>query len=118
MKWKIWYADGSTFSDENGSHEEAPGVGVIGIAQPEKWTGTTVVRQFDWYYWNAEDGYWFGADIHGLMDKLVRDRKGHIRAIKMGEMIGWDAYEGIIRKAMTDPDMPPKTAKLKLEKPW
>lgn len=81
--WRIYYADGSTFE---GRPEDAPGVGVIVIAQHDPHSGRELLhgdgpRVVDWYWW--EDGSWLCGDMAGLVQylgapgwkKVLADRK-------------------------------------------
>jgi hypothetical protein len=89
-KWVIFYDDGTTFSDEDGGPEQAPGLGVVCIACRAS-NGTP--HKFDWYYWHSKHGQWWGADIHGLLYQLCSDRGGHIRAVKQGAMVTTEEYQ-------------------------
>lgn len=68
MEWRIFYDDGSTFSDEDGTPEQAPARGVIAIVCRDPVARWVVCSRFDYYVWRGE---WFGVDIFGLFDYLV-----------------------------------------------
>jgi hypothetical protein len=90
MQWCIYYDNGSTFSDLDGTPEDAPGLGVVCIAcRSSKCTQ----HKWDWYYWHAEYGQWWGSDIHGLLYQLCNDRNNHVRAVKQGAMVTTEFYQ-------------------------
>lgn len=68
MKWRIYYGDGTTFSDRDGSPFQAPPAGVIVIAFEDNGK-TKLAHSKDYYLWR-EDG-WYVADMGGLWDYLL-----------------------------------------------
>lgn len=63
-KWKIWYDDGSTFSNEDGTPEEAPVDGILAIL--EKRANNTIMNHHanEYYYWTGEN--WFSGNLASL----------------------------------------------------
>lgn len=110
MEWKIYYGDGSTFSSEQGSPEDAPGYDVQAIVYYHAEVGRVVIYNRGYYVRN-DDG-WFGVDMFGALDQMVA--KGHL---KTGRTLLDETYKAIIEKAKTDPDFPPKSALLSKELP-
>jgi hypothetical protein len=70
VKWRIYYEDGGTFSDEDGSPKEAPGWGVQTIVQPHIESGRYLLPPYDYYLFR--DGRWIGVDVAGLTDHLLK----------------------------------------------
>jgi hypothetical protein len=75
MDWRIYYHDGSTFSDDDGPAQDAPGLGVLLIVQ---WDGdlkrTEILhgdgpRVVDWYWW--EDDVWLCGDFSGMVQHIA-----------------------------------------------
>lgn len=56
MKFRIYYDDGSTFDEL----EDAPGQGVVVIAQSDEDVGKELLHRKDFYYF---EGRWFGCDL-------------------------------------------------------
>jgi hypothetical protein len=72
MKWRIWYGDGSDYSDRQGSPFEAPRVDVQVIAQFNEQVGYEVISGGDYFYWEPERGGWRTTSGFGLYDHLIR----------------------------------------------
>mgnify|MGYP001822894045 CR=1 FL=1 len=106
-KFKIWYDDGSTYSD--GPPELAPKRGVQVIAQSDKDCGRTICRSDDFYVYQEYDGVWSfqGVDQFGLYDYLIEP--GY-KLVLFGRTIGNDEYRSILQCAVNDPDLPAKTS--------
>ena len=105
VKWRIYYADGTTFDSSEGTPYDAPSRGVICIVQPDIDVGRHLVHRFDFYWWH--DGEWYGGEIFGLFDYLASD--GH-KTVKFGRTISNHQYTDIIQRAGNDPDFPRKSA--------
>ena len=75
MLWKIYYDDGSAFSDLDGAPTQAPARGVqVVVNRPDRETFVEVGAVLLWrhdYYW-FENGSWYGSDLTGLLDFLLR----------------------------------------------
>lgn len=117
MKWKIYYGDGSTFSDEDGRAEDAPGdnVQVIIDMQPHRMIlhgggeeTITEGRRIDpagrGFYW-FEKGHWCIGDFTGLLLYL---RRPGLKVTKFGEsLVPSSRFHDIMVRASQDPDFPP-----------
>ncbi len=114
-KWRIYYADESTFDSTMGTIYEAPSFGIICIVQPDDNVGRLIVSGYDWYYYNLEVNAWWQSDIHGLLDNLLHNFP--ITAVKQGRNAPDPIYRRIMETAILDPEFPPKNAKLKRERP-
>jgi hypothetical protein len=65
LVWRIYYADGSTYSNLDGAPEDAPGDGCLAIAQMDKTVGYRIEHNDGFYWWEKE--CWFCGDEYGLM---------------------------------------------------
>lgn len=70
-RWAVFYDDGSLYSSEDGyAVSEVPEWGVVAIVQQMPEFGCEVVHTTDYYIWR--DGKWWGCEISGLFDHVVR----------------------------------------------
>lgn len=112
VTWRVHYADGSTYDDESGPVEDAPGLGVVIVAQADLDAGRELLHRKDYYYW--ERGRWFGCDLFGLWDYLARSGP---RKVIAGRNTTYREYAALFDRARLDPDLPAKTALLIGEEP-
>lgn len=76
LRWKLYYADRTTFSSADGEWGEAPVFGVMAVASPEP----NVVREIDrarpgtgdYYIWDPDGSKPWWVDSGGLEDFLIR----------------------------------------------
>ncbi len=104
IQWRIYYSDGSTFDSSQGIPDDAPAFGVAVIVQlADNGRLRDSVHSGDYYVY-TESGFWVGADLSGLLDRLAN------RIPFSGFLVGrWDPqdeYFAILRKAEKDPDFP------------
>jgi len=69
--WKIFYDDGSIFSQADGAPWDAPRQGVQAIVQ-EKDGDYEKIFGRDHFYYEAERGGWITCDLFGCIDHLMR----------------------------------------------
>lgn len=86
IQWRIYYEDGSTFSNEDGTLQEAPAFGVMcvvceagSIEHPE---------------------HWGCGDFVGLIDYLARSG-----LVKFGRTTTNQIYDSVLKQARDNPDM-------------
>lgn len=113
MQWKIYYDNGSTFSDVDGKPHEAPALGVQAVVQADSTVGRQVIQGRDFYYF--EDGLWNSADVFGLWDYLCRP--GAEKIVRFGRNMSSAHFHAVLKKASTDPDFPVKSAWYPDERP-
>ena len=111
MNWKIIYSDGSSFSDEDGGPEQAPGWGVQFILQKDNTVGVEVLHSVDNYIW--KDNQWFAVDTWGFSNYLMQPG---FKITKFGEYIPNDKYREMFKMAFTDKDLPKKSATYRHER--
>jgi len=104
MRWRVYYGDGTTFSDQDGSPDEAPSLNMQVVVQHTDREGRIMICEHDYYWFDPQVGEWVGGDLFGLFDFLQR-RGGH----GFGRTIASDAYHTIKRRASYDPDFPRKS---------
>lgn len=113
IQWRVYYEDDSTFSNEDGSPENAPVLGVVCIVLKDPTVGRMILCRYDWYIFKSADTRepeeWSGHDIHGVLDQLMYN-PGRIIACKQGRCVSDALYKTIYQRAVDDPDFPPKDA--------
>jgi hypothetical protein len=103
--WRIYYSDGSTFSDAEGSPETAPPFGVVCIVQRDPDRGRSIMHGWNWYYFNDAEGrapLWWGCDTLGLHDRLLH--RMPMRAVCLGRTVANDEFQRLMAAADADPD--------------
>ncbi len=111
MKWKVFYIDGKTFSNEDGNPEDAPGGGVLAIAQEDSEVGVLIHQSNDFYIFDEQYGGWYGLDHIGFTQYVMRP--GY-KIVKVGESMSTSRYKEMIADVRKDPNLPNKSAKY----PW
>ncbi len=111
LLWRIYYDDGSTFDNSQGSPQDVPAYGVICIVYQNELIGRTIMQRKDWYYYASDEGQWWGSDLHGVLDRLLH-RLPTI-ALCQGRNVSNKTYSKIMGMADKDPDFPPMSGKFK-----
>ena len=70
-RWKIFYGDGSTFTDKDGRLELVPKCNVQGIAVEDDTLGRRIESSEDFYIWTPENGGWRGANHFRMAEYLM-----------------------------------------------
>lgn len=102
MQWRIYYEDGSTFSDEDGTPWDAPREGVEVIQHPEgkegKWS---LMGHSDYYVWEPErcDWGWNWCNLYDLRRYLVRCKHP---LVLHGAMIRSSQFTEIEKRALAE----------------
>jgi hypothetical protein len=110
MEWIVYYADGSSFTNEDGTPENAPrdGVQCVAIANENfgkvLWHGGTS-ENFAFYCWH--DTEWVPHDMLGLMTYL--GQPGATKIVLRGYAIPVAAFRTIYYAAVEDQRLPFKT---------
>jgi hypothetical protein len=66
-EWKLYYSDGSTFSYEDGTPDQAPRYGLLIVTQNLHGRQEMLFNQN--FYFHV-DGEWFGMDEYGVRERL------------------------------------------------
>ena len=98
MRWKIYYGDGSTYSDRDGSPFYAPSINVQVIARElaSSPTGFSLMHGKDAYFWRENLG-WNGCDQAGLWDYLLNTIGP--KQVIFGRSIRDDVYWATVERA-------------------
>jgi len=108
LQWRIYYHDPnsedyfSTYSNLDGSAEDAPVQGVIAIVQPSdggRWKDVVVGGDF---FAIDEEGKWVGMDANGIADRQANNIP--FTALKEGRWINTDRFNEIHSRAHNDVD--------------
>jgi len=111
FRWRIYYVDDSSFGNGDGEPQDAPGGGVVAVVQEDSRVGVTVHHQNDFYVFAEEFGGWYGVDVFGLTQYLMRPG---FKIVKLGEVMTTKKYLALIHTIKQDPDLPTKSARY----PW
>lgn len=120
VRWKLWYADGSSYSHLDGPWGAAPTRGVIALVTKSNRTGREIGHSFDYYLWFPGQAEPSGVDPAGLWDFLHEIEYPKMNArlenkdfsdleglgVKFGRTVTTAAFQGIISLAHNDPDFP------------
>lgn len=113
LRWKIYYVDGSTFSNQDGSPEDAPGWGVVAVIQEDDVTGVQVHHQHDFYCFAFEFGGWYALDYFGFAQYASRPG---LKIVKLGDVMPTHKYRELMASLHDDPDLPVKSARYDWER--
>jgi hypothetical protein len=109
MKWRIYYYDGSTFSDSEGQPEDAPADGIQVIVQEDERAGRACIEGKDFYVFDGER--WVGMDGDGMKTWL------RLRGIlKHGVTVSRRRFDETLRRALDDSDFPVKSKRYRDER--
>lgn len=132
IDWKIFYDDGTVWTNEDGPWQEAPHRGVQVLVHRDTRVGPRDPRYVgaltntgDYYVWWPGQEWPWGCDVAGLLDYLVEvgatDETARLadfsiaflreHGVKLGRSIGDNEFKAIFERARNDPDLP-KGAKL------
>lgn len=108
MQWVIHYGDGSRYTDEDGAPELAPKRNVQAIAVADERLGRRIERSNDFYVYVPDRGIWRGVEQFGLYDYLVDNG---FKIVLFGRTLTDEEYSLAWKRAVSDPYLPPKSAK-------
>lgn len=98
-RWRVYYADDSVFTSDEGEPHEAPrhGVQFVAIQDPEVgWQG----EQSPEGYWIWRNGRWFGTDTMGFWDYLYHHRGPCV--CLFGRTLTRPRYRTLLKRATKD----------------
>lgn len=110
-RWRLYYADGSTYDDLQGSPYDAPPRGLLVIVMRDDEVGRVVLAGADNYAWKGWG--WtrlVPTDALGLADYLGEATAACPSKVVRGATVSNAAFAAAMRRAMTDPDFPLKSA--------
>lgn len=103
IEWIIYYADGSSFTSEDGPPEAAPRTGIQVVVNRSPKRGKQPWHSHDYYCWQEIE--WVPHSIGGLHDYLA-DRSVEKHIVLRGLAIPSQRFMDIWEKAVRDPRMP------------
>lgn len=97
MRWRIYYGDGSTYSDRDGLPELAPNTNAQVVARefPNNAKGYALMHSKDAFVWR--EGRWDGVDTMGLWDYII-EHQGWQKII-LGRSIRDDTFWKCVSRA-------------------
>ena len=101
IDWKIYYGDGSTFSNEDGPPEMAPCGGVICVAYYDDDNRRHICHLADYYVYDGANR-WMNADASGFWQYMGEPGA---KIVKFGRLIGDLKYREIMTRALNG-DLP------------
>jgi hypothetical protein len=107
LRFRIYYADGSIYSDSDGSPFDAPGGNALVIAQENHAHGRVILASpFKGYFcWSGAE--WWECDAFGFMQYMLA--KGERKVV-----FGTNAYDAVynaaVARAVADDYLPRKSA--------
>ncbi len=111
MRWCVFYVDGSTFDSSQGQPEDAPGGGVLAVAQESRQVGAEVHQRSDFYLFDECFEGWMGVDYFGFAQYLMQPGT---KIVKLGEAMSTERYRELLAKIRANPNLPSKSARY----PW
>lgn len=111
IRWRVYYIDGSSFSHLDGEPQDAPGGGVAAVAQEDEIVGVVIHQQNDFYCFAEQYGGWYGLDVFGLTQHLMRPG---LKIVKLGETMTTERHKQLVASLKKDPALPAKSARY----PW
>lgn len=101
--WKIYFADGTTFSNTDGPPELSPGLGVICVLSYDEDQRRKISHAEHYYSFNFEIGRWFAHDACGLWQYLSSPG---VKVVRFGTFAGELVYRSVMLAAQQDPEFP------------
>ena len=134
LRWKLYYGDGDTFSDADGSWEDAPARDVQALVIEHEDVGYEVNEGSDgtihnYIWWPGQPHPW-GTDHYGTLDYLVAvgalapdepvdtlSMADLVEAgVKVGRSISSDRWREVIAAARADDYFPTKQGRTRAER--
>lgn len=106
IRWRIYYADGSTYDNTQGLVTDYPvGRGVICIVQRHDKNNVERIDRGDYYYYRSDLDRWYPADLFGIIWQF-HAYPATRTALLFGETVSEERFDEIIAHAYRDPDFP------------
>lgn len=103
-RWKIFYSDGSTFSNKEGKPSDAPKRGVQVVHVEDGRCGRRVLRLADYYVWSPTLDRWL--DCLDAASVLIRAQTEPFIVVLFGEYLVEADYEKILIQSHEDQEVP------------
>jgi hypothetical protein len=102
MRWRLYYENGSVFTDADGTPWDAPRQAVQMAVQEDPRVGYRYVSGEDYFYYEAERGGWNVTAQWGMFDHLLRAARPCVLFGRQMSDAGWSALHGRIKREMGD----------------
>jgi hypothetical protein len=98
-EWRLYYDDGTIFTNEDGPPEASPPWGVVVIAQrTERKHDKVLWSGVDWNVFRTDHGFWMELDDIGFHDIIVN--KAHlVSAVRPGRYMRTDEFLELKKQA-------------------
>lgn len=106
LKWKIFYGDGSTATDQEYEPENVPKRNVQVVVMEDLDHGRYIDRGNDFYLWR-DWGAWYSSDIYGLWDYLEQPGA---KIVLFGRSLPNKEFKRLQTMAIDDDYLPEKTS--------
>lgn len=102
--WRIYYENGTTFDNTQGSPYDAPFHGVVCIVCRNEKYNRRILSHWDVYYYVKSLNTWLGSQQGFVLWMLAKHSDDYV-APKIGETIPDDSiFDSILLHARNDPD--------------
>jgi len=102
MWWRIYYEDGSVFTDTDGTAWDAPRLAVQMAVQQDDRVGYKYVSGEDFFYWEPERGGWVSTAQWGMHDHLIRAKRPCVLFGRNMDDAAWSALHRRVKDEMGD----------------
>ena len=104
-RWKIFYADGSTFSSADGTPAQAPATNVEVIVQQNSRGEREILdganTNYEFYAWHPESNQWIIHNQSGLDQFLAANKRGvYLSGYYVDDVTFWNLHN----RALDDTD--------------
>ena len=100
LDWRIYLANGKTFSNEDGTWEEAPQDGLVAAKVRNELYGSALLQGIDFFY-KALDG---GPLDLSICDDIGPQLRLRCPWLKFGVAVSREEFKAILKRATNDPD--------------
>lgn len=99
-KWKIYYGNGNTFSDKDGSPWWSPKIDVQVIAVKDPEVGRRLI--FGQSYYIYKDDGWLGVDDTASLVLHLLEHLDRIKAVRAGLIVSQQAFKATMKQVKKD----------------
>lgn len=101
LRWRVYYSDGSTFSNSDGAFRDAPSDGVVCVNVVDRDFGKFTLNGLNFYY--SQDG---APDEIAHTNDIGPQLRARAPWIKHGLGVPREAWLDVLLTATNDPDFP------------
>lgn len=104
--WRIWYGDGSSWSDLDGPPELAPAFNVQLVVSRLDNGQRGIQMGKEWYWWVS--GMPYSGTVECLHDHLMSDTARAVHGVKKARSVTDQQFRALVEQATTDPEFMPE----------